>query len=40
MNIKREIIEFNMRVIDRNNNIVVVYIGCLTIPYSPASITF
>ena len=30
----------NINGIDKNNKIVIEYIGCLTIPYKPVSITF
>ena len=35
-----DIKEFKIKGIDRNKNIVVVYIGCLTIPYKPVSTNF
>ena len=38
--ITNEIIEPKINGIDKNKNIVAVYIGCLTIPYKPFSITF
>ena len=36
----KEIIEPNIKGTVKNNNIVTAYIGCLTIPYNPVSITF
>ena len=35
-----EIIEPKINGIDKNKKIVTAYIGCLTIPYNPVSITF
>ena len=36
----KDIIEPSTNGIAKNNRIVAIYIGCLTIPYSPVSITF
>lgn len=38
--IKNETSEPSTNGIDKNNKIVETYMGCLTIPYSPISITF
>ena len=38
--IKSETSEPSTNGIDKNNKIVEAYMGCLTIPYNPLSITF
>ena len=38
--ITKDIIDPSIKGIDKNNKIVTIYIGCLTIPYIPVSTTF